>query len=59
MNKYSFALFKEIQALYEEENEFSGETKPSINSSIDNPLTLDPTILILQDTECIIRIFLI
>ena len=29
MNKYSFALFKEIQTLYEEENEFSGETKIS------------------------------
>ena len=26
MNKYSFALFKEIQALFEEENEFSVET---------------------------------
>lgn len=29
MNKYSFALFKEIQALLEEENEFSVETKIS------------------------------
>lgn len=29
MNKYSFALFKEIQALYEEENKFSSDTKIS------------------------------
>ncbi len=29
MNKYSFALFKEIQTLYEDENEFSVETKIS------------------------------